>query len=141
MEIIKKLKECLDENIYRRDNVEEVVQVFKRLEVNASDTVIQFYENFAGPFWEESTGFGLLDIIDDDPNIESVTLICREEFSFPNKYLALTELTTGEIIVLDSESDKLYKVNFEGGDRALLAGNLKESWANFDEFLKEYFNV
>lgn len=141
MEIIKRLKEYLDENIYSRDNVEEVVCAFKRLEVNVSDTIIEFYKNFAGPFWEESTGFELLDIIDDDLNVESVTLICREEFAFPNKYLALTELTTGEIIVLDSESDKLYKVNFEGGDRALLAGTLKETWTNFDEFLREYFNV
>lgn len=141
MEIINRLKECLDENIYSRNNVEEVVRAFKRLEVNASDTIIQFYKNFAGPFWEESIGFELLEIIDDDPNVESVTLICREEFAFPNKYLALTELTIGEIIVLDSESNKLYKVNFEGGDRALLDGTLKESWTNFDEFLREYFNV
>ncbi len=141
MEIINKLKECLDEDIYSRYNVEEVIRTFKRLGVNASDTVIQFYENFAGPFWEETIGFELLDIMDDDPNVESATLICREEFDFPNKYLTLTELTTGEIILLDSESDKLYKVNFEGRDRDLLAGTLKESWANFDEFLREYFNV
>lgn len=141
MDLINRLKECLDENIYKRDNEDEVMQTFKRLGVNASDIVIQFYRNFAGPFWEESIGFELLDIIDDKPNIESVTLTCREEFTFPSKYLILTELTINEIIVLDSESDKLYKVDFEGADEALLAGTLKETWANFDEFLREYFNV
>lgn len=141
MDLINRLKECLDENIYKRDNKDEVMQTFKRLGVNASDIVIQFYRNFAGPFWEESIGFELLDIIDDKPNVESATLICREEFTFPSKYLILTELTTNEIIVLDSESDKLYKVDFEGADEALLAGTLKETWANFEEFLREYFNV
>ncbi len=141
MEIISRLKQCLEEDMYSRDDIEEVIRAFKRLNVDVSDTVIQFYQNFAGPFWEESIGFGLLDIIDDNPTVESVTLVCREEFAFPIRYLVLTELTIGEIIVLDSKSDKLYKVDFEGGEKSLLTGTLKENWTSFSEFLSKYFNV
>ena len=50
-------------------------------------------------------------------------------------------MNTSEVIVLDSETDKVYRVNFEGGDELLKSGNLSEEWSSFIAFLKEYFNL
>lgn len=75
----------------------------------------------------------------DEDNIEYYTIIARQELGFPNKYLVLTEMTANAALVLDSVTDKVYSVNFEGGDELLLSGKLKESWPTFYSFLKEYF--
>ncbi|PEC20102.1 immunity 22 family protein [Bacillus cereus] len=75
----------------------------------------------------------------DEDNIEYYTIIARKEHGFPNKYLVLTEMTANAALVLDSVTDKVYSVNFEGGDELLLSGKLKESWPTFYSFLKEHF--
>ncbi len=59
---------------------------------------------------------------------------------FLKKYLVLSEMSANAILVLDSVTDKVYSVNFEGGDELLLSGELEETWPTFYEFLKEYFN-
>ncbi|MDE7477346.1 MAG: hypothetical protein K2M91_05240, partial [Lachnospiraceae bacterium] len=49
-----------------------VLEAFHRLNVTVSKEVKQFYFNFTGPFGEEPFGGRLLlDIVCDDPNIES----------------------------------------------------------------------
>ena len=78
--------------------------------------------------------YELLDIIDEENNIEYYTIIARKEHGFPNKYLVLTEMTANAVLVLDSVTDKVYSVNFEGGDELLLNGELKESWPTFYMF-------
>ena len=84
----------------------------------------------------------MLDIVDDDPNIESITKICREQFKFPNQYLVVTDYIVGEVTVLDTLSNKLYTVCIEcGEDKDLLNGNLKPDWQSFDEFLTDYFGL
>ncbi|PGD46374.1 1,3-beta-glucan synthase regulator, partial [Bacillus toyonensis] len=70
---------------------------------------------------------------------EYYTIIARKEHGFPNKYLVLTEMTANAALVLDSVTDQVYSVNFEGGDELLLSGKLKESWLTFYLFLKDYF--
>ena len=81
-----------------------------------------------------------MDIIEDNNNILKSTNICREEHGFNKKYLVLTEMSANEVIVLDSDTDKVYRVNFEGGDELLKNGNLQEEWSSFTDFLKEYFD-
>lgn len=49
-------------------------------------------------------------------------------------------MSANAVLVLDTVSDKVYIVNFEGGDNLLLKGELKETWSTFFEFLKDYFN-
>ena len=44
------------------------------------------------------------------------------------------------VLVLDTNTDKSYIVNFEGQDELLLKGKLKETWSTFFEILKAYFN-
>ena len=118
-----------------------MLKAISELNVHPSEDFIQFYTLFAGPFWEENMGIELLDIIDDHNNICSSTYICRNEYGFDDKYLVLSEMNTSEVIVLDSETDKVYRVNFEGGDELLKNGNLSEEWSSFIAFLKEYFNL
>ena len=81
-----------------------------------------------------------MDIIEDNNNILKSTNICRDEYGFNKKYLVLTEMSANEVIVLDSDTDKVYRVNFEGGDELLKNGELQEEWSSFTDFLKEYFD-
>ena len=134
MSIISKLKEILDSSTYARENPDEVIQTFQRLSVKVSKDVEEFFVNFAGPFWEETLGMEFLDI-------ESVTMECRIEHSFPVHYLVLTEMVANEVIVLNTLDDKVYRVDFEGGDEKLLNGVLQAEWQSFEEFLIAYFDL
>jgi hypothetical protein len=50
-------------------------------------------------------------------------------------------MTGNAILVLDTLTDHVYVVNFEGGDEKLHKGELKPSWLTFHEFLATYFDV
>lgn len=134
------LEEVLSDGIYLRNDKNEVIKAIKELDVNPSKEFIEFYTTYAGPFWEETLGVELMDMIQDNNNIVKSTNICRNEYGFNKKYLVLTEMSVNEVIVLDSDTDKMYRVNFEGGDELLKKGELHEKWSSFSEFLKEYFN-
>ncbi|WP_301107142.1 SMI1/KNR4 family protein [Sporosarcina sp.] len=135
-----KLDEVLGEEIYIREDRNLVKDALIRLDVDASDTFQEFYNQYEGPFWEEFVPFELLDMVDEVNNIESYTLISRKEHGFPKQYLVLSEMSANAILVLDTVTDNVYIVNFEGGDELLLKGELKASWSSFSEFLKAYFN-
>lgn len=141
--IITDLKRIITYDAAKRSNQEEAMKAFERLNVSVSEQVKRFYFNFAGPFECHALGsLKLLDIVDDDPNIESITKICREQLKFPNQYLVATDYIVGEVTVLDTLSNKLYTVCIEcGEDKDLLNGNLKPDWQSFDEFLKDYFGL
>lgn len=135
------LEEVLGEDIYKRENPNEVHETLVRLGVEVSDTFLAFYGQYAGPFWEEHVPFELLDIVEEERNIESYTNVCRKEHGFPNHYLVISEMSANTVLVLDTVMDKVYRVNFEGGDESLIKGELKESWGSFDLFLRSYFSV
>lgn len=141
MDIISRLKKILDNNIYARADENDVMQAFKRLDVKVSKLVEEFFLNFAGPFWEETIGMELLDIVNDSVNIESVTNVCRKVHLFPKQYLVLTEMVANEVIVLNTLNDKVYRVDFEGGDEALRNEQLQEEWDSFEQFLITYFDL
>ena len=141
MGIILKLKEILDCNTYARENPDDVVQAFLRLNVNVSKSVKDFFMNFAGPFWEETIGMVFLDIVDDEINIENMTYECRRKHLFPDNYLVITEMVANEVIVLNTLDDKVYRVDFEGGDEKLIKGVLPAEWDSFEKFLVDYFDI
>lgn len=123
---------------------EVVIAAFNRLGVTVSEQVKQFYFNFSGPLGKKMMGGDLLlDIVADNPNIESLTKICREQFGFPNHYLAITDCNdVGEVTVLDTLSNKLYTVCLEcGEDDDLLKGKLEPQWQNFNDFLVYFFDI
>ena len=67
--------------------------------------------------------------------------VSRIEHSFPVHYLVLTEMVANEVIVLNTLDDKVYRVDFEGGDEKLLNGVLQAEWQSFEEFLIAYFDL
>ena len=135
-----RLEEILSDETYERQNKGEVQDAIKRLGVTVSETFLEFYGKYTGPFWEESVPFELLDIVEDTNTIESYTVISRKEHEFPKQYLVLSEMSANAVLVLDTITDNVYKVNFEGGDELLKKGELKETWSTFYDFLVEYFN-
>ncbi|MFD0590081.1 SMI1/KNR4 family protein [Paenibacillus sp. GCM10027627] len=134
------LEEVLEEEIYVRKNKGEVQNAISRLGVTVSGTFFEFYSKYEGPFWEEYVSFELLDIVVDIHTIESCTMISRQEHGFPEQYLVLSEMSANAVLVLDTYTDRVYKVDFEGGDEMLKKGELKETWPTFFDFLVEYFN-
>lgn len=141
MNIMEQLKKVLNNSTYERVNTDKVKDSLQKLGVHPSPLFVEFFTNFEGPFWGETLGFELLDLVEEINNIEKSTLICREEFNFASKFLVLTELSANEVIVLNSETDKVYRVDFEGGDEELINGTLQETWAFFGDFLQEFFDI
>ncbi|OPH46708.1 1,3-beta-glucan synthase regulator [Paenibacillus ferrarius] len=137
----KGLEVALKEEIYNRENEGDVLSALSRLNVTTSNAFIQFYKKYSGAFWSEAVPYELLDICDGKNNIEVYTEICRKEHGFLHNFLVLSELSTGAVLVLDSITDKVYEVDFEGGQDLLMNGELEVSWSNFNEFLKEYFEL
>jgi len=135
-----KLNEVIGGEIYKREDKNEITVFLEKLEVKVSDTFKEFYELYEGPFWEEHVHFELLDIVEDLNNIESSTLISRNEHGFPDKYLVLSSMSANSVLILDSKTDKVYTVNFEGAEELLIKEELEETWPTFFDFLKEYFN-
>lgn len=136
------LKQILGEDIYHRQSKIEVQQALIRLDLEllVSDAFGDFYSNYCGSFWEENVPFELLDIVEGNNTIESYTLICRKEHGWPHQFLVLSEMSGNAVLVLDTVTDKVYKVDFEGGEEKLVTGELKESWISFKAFLEDYFN-
>mgnify|MGYP002511415736 CR=1 FL=1 len=141
MDVIGRLKKILDKSTYARTDKNEVIHTLKRLDVKVPKLFEDFFLEFAGPFWEEKIGMEFLDIVDDKVNIESVTNECRRVHLFPKQYLVLTEMVASEVIVLNTLNNKIYRVDFEGGDEALLSEQLEAEWENFEQFLIEYFDL
>lgn len=77
----EKLEQILDEVTYKRQNKKVVQESLNRLGVNVSDTFLEFYRRYTGPFWEESVPFELLDIVEEKNNIESYTLDSQKFYS------------------------------------------------------------
>lgn len=132
------IKDVLADAIYLRSDPSVVGMELKRVGVNHS-LLQEFFEHYEGPFWSEYIGCELMDICADDENIVSATEICRKQFGFSIALLVLTRLTAGQVVVLDCVQDKVYEVDFEGGDRLLLSGQLTPRWESFSSFLDEYF--
>lgn len=128
----------LADPIYARRNPDKVDTVL--IDLGATNDVLRnFLRQYEGPFWSESLGLELLDIYEGNDSIRSVTGVCRQRFGFPDRLLVLTQLSAGQVLVLDTVSDEVYEVDFEGGERLLLAGELEPRWDTFRSFLAEYF--
>lgn len=135
----RRLSYILGEEIYQRKDVHLVKDALVKLGVNPSPAFKEFYNQYAGPFWEEHIPFELLDLAEEENNIKSYTFICRKEHGFPDRFLVLSEMSASAVLVLEATTDKVYHVNFEGGQERLLQGDLAETWLTFYAFLEDYF--
>lgn len=139
--IFNQLNEKLGSEMYIRQDPNQVDIIIKQLGVEPSEFFCDFFKKYEGPFWEETIGFELLDVIEDNENIYSNTILCRSEFNFPTEMLVLSKMSTNQIIVFDTLNNKVYRVNFEGEDELLKENELEAEWDSFESFLKEYFEL
>ena len=137
-EIPLQVAQYLDSRKYFRVDKDVVNKVLTRL---SGDHLLlrNFFETYEGSFWSEHLGCELLDITEGDESIETSTQTCRVQFGFPMRFFVLTRFSAGQVVVLDIERDKVYEVDFEGGDAMLLSGDLPQRWESFEAFLKEFF--
>lgn len=131
--------DTLADPIYFRHDFEMVNSTLNDLGIK-NDEFIAFERRYEGPFWSERIGVELLDLYQGDRSIRSVTEICRDQFGFPDKFVVLTELSSGQVIILDSFSGNVYEVDFEGGEKKLINGDLRPRWESFYQFLIDYFS-
>lgn len=132
---LNNLKTILRDEMYSRKNIQEIFDAEKALDVTFPKGMKEFYIKYSGPFFEENLGFELKDI----DEIISLTKAVRKYHKFSNKYIVLSDLVAGEILVLNSENENIYKVDFEGKDELLKNNKLNYEWVNFNSFLKSFF--
>lgn len=125
---------------YGRVDEQCVDEVIRDLGVTVRGVFEEFYRKYQGPFFSNVTGFELLDLCDQVPNIKSQTETCRSVYHFPAKFLVLTDLVGIAALVYDSQRDEVFNVDFEGGESELVDGTLKPEWISFALFLNEYFS-
>lgn len=140
MSLPTKIGVVLADPRYTRKNVDVVDLALERLSVHASSSFVDFYKTFTGPFWSDSLGIELADLVEDCNSVESLSQECRRVFVFPDRFLVLTPLSSGGTIhVLDTEADSVYVVDLEGGEELLKDGQLEPRWRSFCDFLEAYF--
>ena len=136
--IPERVRQQLD-STYERLDKKVVGAALSCLGIDAPAAFVEFYECYEGPFWSEDVPYELLDLVSETRNILEYTMLCRQQHNFPPKYLVLSELSANAALILDTESSKVFEVDFEGGDQMLLEGDLPERWTTFEAFLTEYF--
>ncbi|MCM3537747.1 SMI1/KNR4 family protein [Priestia endophytica] len=129
----------LQEDLYKCRNKSKVKTALANLDVEVPSSFSEFYNTYEGPFWEEHVPYELLDMVEEEGNIQFYTDILRKEHKFPKNYLVLSELSVNTVLILDTLTDKVYCMSFEGEDEQLLNGELKASWSTFYAFLEDYF--
>jgi hypothetical protein len=133
------VEQCLTNAAFRRENPEEMFSALARLGVQPSDVFLEFYKNYAGPFGSKRSSFELLDLVLQDENIERNTELCRKQFAFPKQYLVISGLLAGSVLVYDTRTDRVFNVDFEGGEKDLVSGVAKPQWETFYDFIGSFF--
>jgi hypothetical protein len=98
-----------------------------------------FFESYVGSFWSENMGVELMDLMLGTETIQTSTEVCRRKFGFPSQFIVLSTYSAGQVVVLDVNTDEVFNVDFEGGDRMLIEGELEPQWASFEAFLRDFF--
>ena len=130
----------LDSSAYKRSNSSRVDEAIAKLHVYPSADFLEFYKAYEGPFSSEKTGFELLDICEpSDNSIVSSTIMCRDQYELPRQFLVVSNYLGNSVLVYDTESDKIYNMDFEGGDELVKLNKLEPQFRSFGSFLGWYF--
>lgn len=133
------LETALAEYFEPRADPTMVRSTLERLGCVCRPEFCEFFEKYRGPFGSEHTGFEILDLVEQSPNVVSHTETCRSEFEFPERYLVISSYLGNGVLVYDTQTDSVFDVDFEGTDRELLAGTLAPRWRTFDALLRFFF--
>lgn len=131
-------RELIDQ-VWKRAAQTGLNAAFLELGVSVSDPLREFYSRFWGPFRSEVNGYELLDVIEQDESIVTNTRVLRQEFQFPDRYLAISAMSGHSVLIYDKLSGGVFDVDFEDGDRLLLEGKLLPRWQSWWQFAEEYF--
>jgi hypothetical protein len=133
--------QVLDGPQFRRENPEAIDAAAESLGASLPTFLVDFYKRFRGPIGSDVVGYQLLDLIEDNPTVASLTVECRERFGFPFEWVVISDLNAGALLVLDCKSKRVYDVDFEGGVERLKEGEIEPSWESIEDFLAEFFQV
>ncbi len=116
-------------------------EALRELGVSDDSIFAKFYERYEGPFSSTKTGFCLLDLATFDPigSVLESTRSVRQTFNWPARFLVITDLLGNGVYVYETVADKVFDVDFEGGDQALVSGELPPEFDSFEAFLVWYF--
>ena len=129
----------LADDLWKRSDESNVEEAFTELGVDPASDFAEFFRRYWGPFHSERIGHEVLDLIEQDESIVSATQTVREEFGFANRFIVVSTLTGMSVLVYDVESQRVFDVDFEGGERLLQSGRLEARWQSWNDFLTDYF--
>jgi SMI1 / KNR4 family (SUKH-1) len=141
MALPQEVVRALAGTVYRRVTPERVREALSSLRTQLPEGFRTFFERYQGPFGSSTTGFQLLDLFEGPDTIISSTEVCRQEHGFLDRHLVLSDYLGNAVLVLDARDNRVYNVDFEGADQALLAGTLAWTWPSFEDFLRDYFGA
>ncbi|MGJ7498234.1 hypothetical protein ACSFA8_24655 [Variovorax sp. RT4R15] len=131
----------LEDEGFLRSDVADAAAGLNRLGIAEDSQIGSFYLRYNGPLASQNTGFELLDVVGARPqeSIEAATALVRSKYGWPERYLVLTSLLGGGVMVYDISTEQVYDVDFEGGDTLLKNGQLEPRYPSFLEFLRFFF--
>lgn len=133
------VERILDGAVYLRHDHAAVDYALNNLGAS-HDLLAKFFRRYEGPFWSEYLGCEMMDMVEGGETVTSMTEGCRRMFGFPASIIVLTKISAGQVVVLNQSDDKVFEVDFEGGDALLRQGKLRPRWNSFRCFLEEYFS-
>lgn len=139
MSIPMAVESKLTDDLWKRGSESKIDSALESLGVDPSSDFAEFYRRFWGPFHSARVGHELLDVIEQDESVLSATQSVRDEFGFPNRFIAISTLTGNSLLVYDVDTGQVFDVDFEGGDELLLQGELDPRWRSWNEFVTDYF--
>jgi hypothetical protein len=131
----------LGDTRYRREDPKIVEEAAASLGASLPKPLLDFYKRFRGPLGSNLIGYQLLDLVEENPSVLSLTNECRTQFSFPAEWIVISDLNAGALLVLDCRSNRVYDVDFEGGIELLKEGALEPRWTSIEGFLIEFFQM
>lgn len=140
MAIPDTIERKLSDRVWKRSTQSGLEDAFTELGVPISDPFYEFYSKFFGPFRSKKFRFELLDLIDQEESIIVNTRVVREDFGFPSQYVVLTSIAGLSVLIYDIKTGCVFDVDFEGGDKLLIDGNLSSRWQSWWEFTNEYLS-
>jgi hypothetical protein len=129
-------------SIYLRADVDRpyIEREIHKLGVVPGPTFMEYYEIVDGVYHSDSTHYEILGFEDYEyESVLSQTKAVRKHHNFPDKYVWFADAVDLAGLVLDSETDFVYEVHFEGATDDLLEGKLEPTWKSFKECLSDIF--
>jgi hypothetical protein len=135
-----KLKQKILVSMSGRQNPTLVDQAVSDLGVALPEDALEFYRLFPGPMGTDTMGYQLLDMVNDNPSVKSITQVMRKKFNLPAEWLAISDLLAGGLLIFNTKTNEVYDVDFEGTLERVLGGRASPTWTTFTELLEVFFS-